>query len=150
MTRFVSIVFSSLLIACGPPPGNGGGAGADSGPQADAGAVADTGGGGTTTPTICDLHASNTFAQCVGCHGNAGGIGIDVTSPQTLYDSFVGVSGNSVEALVVGGNADASWLWVRMNEMQGEDSMPPAGKLQGNVRNPVRDWINGNALDDCL
>jgi hypothetical protein len=118
MTRFVSIVFSSLLIACGPPPGNGGGAGADSGPQADAGAVADTGGGGTTTPT--------------------------------LYDSFVGVSGNSVEALVVGGNADASWLWVRMNEMQGEDSMPPAGKLQGNVRNPVRDWINGNALDDCL
>ena len=70
----------------------------------------------TATPTICDLHELGVLAGCVGCHGNGGGVSIDHSSPQALYDSLVGVSGNSGNDLVVSGDADASWLWVRMSE----------------------------------
>ena len=60
---------------------------------------------------------------------------IDHSSPQALYDSLVGVSGNSGNDLVVSGDADASWLWVRMSELNGESSMPPTGALDETVRN---------------
>ena len=149
MLRYSLIVVSCLFVACGTPPGDGGG-NSDAGPQADAGVASDAGGGGT--PTICDLHAANIFVACSGCHGrnNTGGVSFDLSTPQTLHDSLVGASGNSGSPLVVGGNANDSWLWVRMDELQGEDPMPPSGKLGADARNSVRDWINGNALDDCL
>lgn len=100
--------------------------------------------------TICDLHASGAFTSCIRCHGYAGNVTINLNSPQTLYDSLIGTNGVSGNPLIVPGDANASWLWVRMNEQNGESSMPPDGKLEGRVRQPVRDWLNSEQLDSCL
>ena len=151
MKIFGTLTLSVFLVACGPPPASdaGGGGSADAGSAADAGATIDAGEPGAS-PTICDLHASNVFAGCIGCHGNSAGVSIDHSSPQSLYDSLVGVSGNSGNQMVVSGDADNSWLWVRMNTLEGESSMPPSGKLDGDQIDPIRDWINSGNLDDCL
>lgn len=147
MNKTALLVALSLVTACGTPPpsDNGGGGGSDAGSSS-----ADAGGGGGATTTICDLHASGVFNACVGCHGGQGGLTIDNSSAQALHDSLVGNSGASRNPLVVGGDSANSWLWVRMNELQGESAMPPAGKLGGNQRNPVKAWIDANSLDDCL
>jgi mono/diheme cytochrome c family protein len=151
MKIFGALTLSVFLVACGPPPASdaGGGGSADAGSAADAGATIDAG-EPVASPTICDLHASNVFAGCIGCHGNAAGVSIDHSSPQSLYDSLVGVSGNSGQPMVVSGDADNSWLWVRMNALQGESSMPPSGTLDSDQLDPIRDWINGGSLNDCL
>ena len=149
MKSLITPTLCLLSIACGPPAPAGGGGGGGGSASQDAGTPADAG-DTTQTPTICDLHELGVLAGCVGCHGNGGGVSIDHSSPQALYDSLVGVSGNSGNDLVVSGDADASWLWVRMSELNGESSMPPTGALDETVRNPVRDWINGGSLDECL
>jgi hypothetical protein len=137
------------LTACGPA----GGTVTDTGQASGDTGASTPDGGPAGTPTICDLQESNVFAACTGCHSarsRKGDLVIDKSSPQALYDSLtqnVGASGNP---LVVGGDSATSWLWVRMAELQGEDAMPPAGILFSNQRNPIRDWIDGNALDDCL
>jgi hypothetical protein len=147
---FLFLCFS--FTACGPAAG-GGSSSADAGASsADAGASsADA--GPARTPTICDLHASNVFAACTGCHSArsaSGGLFIDTSSEQALHDSLTQNTGNSGNALVVSGDSDGSWLWVRMAQLQGEGSMPPAAMLFSSQRNPVRDWIDGDALGDCL
>ena len=148
MNKTALLIALSLVVACGPPPSNNGGGG---GGGSDAGSTnTDAGGGNVAATTICDLHASGVFNACVGCHGGQGGLTIDNSSAQALHDSLVGNSGASRNPLVVGGDSANSWLWVRMNELQGESAMPPAGKLGGNQRNPVKAWIDANSLDECL
>jgi hypothetical protein len=148
MNKTALLIALTLIVACGPAPSNNGGGG---GGGSDAGSSnTDAGGGNVAATTVCDLHASGVFNACVGCHGAQGGLTIDNSSAQALHDSLVGTSGASTNALVVGGDSTNSWLWVRMNEMQGESAMPPAGKLGGNQRNPVKAWIDANNLDDCL
>jgi hypothetical protein len=150
MKTLANFALCGLLLACGPVNNGGGDAGASN----DAGSVADTGGsedaGPAATPTICDLYDNNVFAACMGCHGRQGGVSVDLNSAQSLHDSFVGQTGNSGNPMIVSGDAEESWLWVRMNEAQGQGPMPPAGKRPLDDRNAVRDWINGGSLDDCL
>jgi hypothetical protein len=148
MKSLTNIAVCSLLLACGPVDTGGDNSGGDTGPTADAGSPEDA--GPPAVPTLCDLYRNDVFTSCTGCHGAQGGVGIDLSSPQALHDSLVGQSGNSRNPMVVSGDAEASWLWVRMSEAQGQGSMPPAGKRPLDDRNAVRDWINSGNLDDCL
>jgi hypothetical protein len=152
MQPYLLVLISSLL-ACAPPTPTGelldgnhlifGDAGINDGGMSDAADKANT-------PTICDLHATGAFASCIRCHGYAGNVTFNLDTPQSLYDSLIGRNGLSGNPLVVPGDADASWLWVRINEQNGQSSMPPEGKLEGRVRQPIRDWLNRGQLDSCL
>ena len=62
--------------------------------------------------------------MCSSCHGDAGGLTIDHSSAQSLYDSLVGVAGASGIDLVTSGDSASSWLWIRLKALHGEPPMP--------------------------
>ena len=106
--------------------------------------------GSAPATTICDLHEQGVFSMCSNCHGDAGGLTIDHSSAQSLYDSLVGVAGASGIDLVTSGDSASSWLWIRLKALHGEPPMPPSGVLSAETLAPVAQWIDADSLDACL
>ena len=124
------------------------------GSSSDAGVTSGNGersdAGSAPAPTICDLHEQGVFSMCSSCHGDAGGLTIDHSSAQSLYDSLVGVAGASGIDLVTSGDSASSWLWIRLKALHGEPPMPPSGVLSAETLAPVAQWIDADSLDACL
>lgn len=101
-------------------------------------------------PTFADVQ-SQAFQGCAlsSCHGSGtGGLTLDGTSAD--YDRLVGVAavGDASQTLVVAGDADASYLVAKLEDVAGitGSSMPPGSALSADTIQIVRDWIDGGAL----
>ena len=113
---------------------------------------------GNAQTTICDLWASGMFQNCSNCHGNAGGLVIDHTSPRTLHDSLVPpAAGDSNLDLVSPRNMSGSYLYAKMLGMQafypggGGQRMPQGGPYYDQAGlAPLLRWINSDNLAACL
>jgi len=110
--------------------------------------------------TICDIHREGVFLPCINCHQtqNRGGLRITVTSPQTLYNSLVGVNSSSGLPLIQQGDHLSSYLYLKLSgehlNVQGGDGehMPLAGDpLPQRQLDMLRSWIdNSESLGACL
>jgi len=148
MLRTLFALLTVSMIACGAPEPSDNGGGGGGGGTADAGMTEDA--GGSTATTICDVHAAGTFSACTGCHGNQGGLTIDNSSPQGLYDSLINNTGATGATLVTPEDRDGSYLWQRVTGSGMSDIMPPNGKLPDALLEPLGQWIADGATSDCL
>lgn len=101
-------------------------------------------------PTFAEVQ-SQAFQGCAlsTCHGSGtGGLTLDGTAAD--YDRLVGVAavGDSSQTLVVAGDADASYLVAKLEDVAGITgaSMPPGSAMSADTIQLVRDWIDGGAL----
>jgi len=95
--------------------------------------------------------------SCVSCHNEAGTY--DKALPVALhlepgrsYDALVGADSVQLPSmrLVEPGDADASYLWRKLNDTHeaaggAGDEMPPGLTLAANELDPIRAWIEAGA-----
>lgn len=90
--------------------------------------------------------------SCVACHsasGQSGGLDLETDAYAAIVDQAS--SAYAGRTLVVPGNPDASFLYLKMSDQQGADGavMPPNGALDAATLAVVSDWILQGASDVC-
>ena len=109
--------------------------------------------GGGPLPELTFTEVNQVLVQSCGfssCHG--GGLGGLTLDGDGDYDVLVAVASTALpdELLVIGGDADGSYLIKKMEGSDGIDGdvMPPSGQLDQDTIDQIRDWIDRGAPND--
>lgn len=97
------------------------------------------------------LDVSCALSTCHGAGMGSGSLRLGRTAAEDHAELVDVVStGLPAETLVIPGNSADSYLFKKMNAVDGidGDAMPPGFLLPADVRQLVADWIDAGALDD--